>query len=103
MAVERHVPLLERETLPRRDPDLLFHDVDPGDELGDRVLDLHAGIHLEEEEIALVVEEELERAGVRVLHGARRVDDDGSQLPAHFLRHRHRRPFLEQLLVTALD
>ena len=75
VAGERHVPLLERQPLARRDADLLLDDVDAGDELGDRVLDLDAGVDLEEEEVALVVEQELEGAGVGVLHGARGVDD----------------------------
>ena len=103
VAVERHVPLLERQALPRRDPDLFLDDVDAGDELGHRVLDLDARVDLEEEEVALVVEQELERAGVGVLDGARRVDDRAAQLAPHLLGHRDRRALLEQLLVAPLD
>ena len=103
MAGERHVTLLERQPLARRDADLLLDDVDAGDELGDRMLDLDAGVHFEEEEVALVVEQELEGAGVGVLHGARGVDDRAPQLAAHLLGDRHRRAFLEQLLMAALD
>ena len=103
VAGEGHVPLLERQPLPRRDPDLLLDDVDAGDELGDRVLDLDAGVHFEEVEVALVVEQELERAGVGVLHRARRVDDRAAQLAPHLLGDRDRRAFLEQLLVAPLD
>ena len=86
VAGERHVALLERQPLARRDPDLLLDDVDAGDELGDRMLDLDAGVDLEEEEVALVVEQELERAGVGVLHGARGVDDRAAELAAHASR-----------------
>ena len=75
VAGERDVALLERQPLPCRDPDLFLDDVDAGDEFGDRVLDLDAGVDFEEEEVALVVEQELERAGVGVLHGARGIDD----------------------------
>ena len=94
VAGERHVALLERQPLARRDPDLLLDDVDAGDELGDRVLDLDARVHLEEVEVALVVEQELERAGVGVLHRARGVDDRAAQLAAHLLGHRDRRRLL---------
>ena len=55
----------ERQRLARRDPDLLGDEVDARDHLGDRVLDLQAGVHLEEEELA-VLEEELDGAGVVV-------------------------------------
>ena len=44
--------LAEREPLARRDPQLLLDEVDAVDELGDRVLDLQPGVHLEEEELA---------------------------------------------------
>ena len=101
--VERHVALLERQALAGRNPDLLLDDVDAGDELGHRVFDLDARVHFEEEEVPLVVEEELERPGVRVLHRARGIDDRAAELAAHLLGDGHRRPFLEQLLVTPLD
>ena len=51
----------KRELLPGGDADLLLHDVDAGDHLGDRVLDLHARVHLDEVELVVLVEE-LERA-----------------------------------------
>jgi hypothetical protein len=50
------------------------HQVDAGDHLGDGVLHLDAGVHLHEGELALVVHQELERAGghvARVAHGPR--------------------------------
>ena len=51
----------------------------PVTDFGDRVLDLDARVHFEEVEVALVVQQELERAGVGVLHGARGVDDRGAR------------------------
>ena len=72
-------------------------------DLGYRVLDLDAGVDFEEVEVALVVEQELERARVGVLHRAGGIDDDAAQLAAHLLGHRDRRPFFEQLLMAALD
>ena len=42
------------------------NDVDPGRELGDRVLDLEPAVHLDEVRLAVRAEQELERAGVLV-------------------------------------
>ena len=53
MAREAHVLLRERERLARGDQNLLADEVDAGDELGDRVLDLDARVHLEEEVVAV--------------------------------------------------
>ena len=47
------------------DADLLLHEVDAGDHLGHRVLDLDARVHLDEVELAVLVQE-LERAGAAV-------------------------------------
>ena len=62
VTLELEVVLAERDRLSRRDPDLLFDQVDPGDHLGHRVLDLDPRIHLDEVELARRVEEELDRA-----------------------------------------
>ena len=42
------------------------HQVDAGHHLGDRMLDLQPRVHLEEVEAAVLVEQELDRAGVGV-------------------------------------
>ena len=55
-----------RELLARGNAELLADDVDAGDELGDRVLDLQTGIQLDEVEAAVGAEQELERARVAV-------------------------------------
>ena len=87
------------ERLARRDAQLSLHEIDPGDGFGDRVLDLKAGVRLDEREAAarlggrtgaiaavaarIGVDEELERAQAAVLRGAaqaqRRLDDRGAQ------------------------
>ena len=59
------VALAEAQLLARGDADLLLHDVDAGDHLGDRVLDLHARVHLDEEELVVLVQE-LEGAGAAI-------------------------------------
>src|SRR5687768_4719564 len=103
MPGERDVALAERQTLARRDADLLLDDVDSGDHLGDRMLDLETCIGLHVIEPAFTVEKELERTGVRVLNGLRGVDDQTAHLPADLLAQDGRRRFLEQLLVPSLN
>ena len=71
-----HVLLAQRERLAERDPDLRADEVEPGDELGDGVLDLDARVHLHEEVVAVRREQALDRPGGAVAGGARRVDGD---------------------------
>ena len=56
---------------PDGDAQLPLDEVESGDQLGDGVLDLQSGVHLEEEELAVLVEE-LDRAGVDVAAGLAR-------------------------------
>ncbi len=65
--------MLERELPASRDPKLLLDEVDPCDELGDRVLDLDAAVQLEEEKLA-VCEHQLDGAGAAVADRAREGD-----------------------------
>ena len=51
VAGDREIALREAERLAGGDADHRLHDVDAGDRLGDRVLDLHARVHLEEVEL----------------------------------------------------
>src|SRR3546814_15820675 len=62
---DHDVFLPDRQLLAAGDQQLLAHQVDAGDPLGHRVLDLDAGVHLDEVEAA-VLEQELERAGAAV-------------------------------------
>ena len=57
---------------PRPRLELLAHDVDPGNHLRDRVLDLEPGVQLDEIERPVGAEEELEGAGVAVADRAAR-------------------------------
>ena len=61
----------ERQRLTRGDAQLLGDEVELGDLLGDAVLHLEAGVHLEEPELAVLVEA-LDGAGVHVAAAARR-------------------------------
>ena len=80
------------------------HEIDAGDHLGDRVLDLQPRVHLEEVEAAVRVEQELDRAGVGVADAPR----DTARRPSverspQLGRDRRRRALLDHLLVAALD
>src|SRR5690606_37244051 len=61
VAAQHDVFLPDRQLLPRRDQQLLADQVDAGDHFGDRVLALDAGVHLDEIEAPVLVQE-LERA-----------------------------------------
>ncbi len=69
VALRTHVVLGQPEAAPLRDPELKGHEVEPGDGLGDRVLDLQPGVHLEEEELLRrprTGDEQLDRASADV-------------------------------------
>src|SRR6266404_7748010 len=66
------VALAQRQLLSRGDPDLVLDDVDTGHHLGDRMLDLHARVHLDEVELAALVQK-LECAGAAVVDLAARL------------------------------
>src|SRR5699024_6763318 len=57
VAVEADVLLPEGQGMAGCDADLFAHQVDPGNHLGDRMLDLQAGVHLDEVELPVLVEE----------------------------------------------
>ena len=95
---------ISAQRLALRDADLALDDIDAGDELGDRMLHLHARVHLDEVELAGLVHQELDRAGV----GVARLRDGACAAPRRDLGalrvgHRGRRRFLQQLLVAPLD
>ena len=62
-ALGEDLVLRHRQGLAGRHADLPLDEVDAGDRLGHRVLDLQAGVHLEEEELAILIDE-LDGAGV---------------------------------------
>src|ERR1051325_9722805 len=83
------------------DPDLLAHQIEAGDRLGHRMLDLEARVHLDEVELA-GLPEELDRAGAAIAHLRHRPGDDPAH-PVALLGRDHRRGrFLEDLLMAAL-
>lgn len=84
------------------DPELGLDEVDVGDLLGDRVLDLDARVHLDEDVVAAAVEEELDGARVAVADLAGEADGVGADAVAQFRVEVGRGGELDDLLVAAL-
>ena len=104
MAAFAYLVLPGREPLAGGDPDLPFDEIEAGDRLGDGMLDLEPGVHLEEPGLAAsVLEDELDRAEIVVADRARQRDAALEQLGANRRIEIRRRSFLDQLLVVALD
>ena len=78
MTVKLHLVLRAGQAFAGRDADLLADQVDVADHLGDRMLDLQPGIHLDEVEFAVFVKE-LDRTRAAIAHFAHRL--------AHCLAH----------------
>src|SRR5690606_11789801 len=97
-----HVFLLDRQLVAGGDAEHLLDDVDAGDHLGDRVLDLHAGVHLDEVEAAVFVEE-LEGAGAAVADLYTGVDAALEHFGAGLLVDQRGGGLLQHLLVAALQ
>ena len=86
-----------------RDANLPPHQIDAGHHLGDRMLDLQPRVHLEEIEPAVLVEQKLDRAGVRVADGPRdRRGRRGHRL-AQRRRNRQRGRLFHDFLMPPLD
>jgi hypothetical protein len=95
------VPVCYLHWLALRDPKLLLHEVDAGDELGDRVLDLDPAVQLQEPELTSV-EHELRGAGAAVADRPCEGDGGGAHLRPQLGIERRGRRLLEHLLVAAL-
>jgi hypothetical protein len=102
VAEERDVFLREPKRGAGGDAQLLLHQVEPGDRLGDRVLDLQAGVHLDEVELAVLIEE-LDGAGAAILHFGHGVGAGLADLLALRLVQGGREGFFPDLLVAALQ
>ncbi len=65
-AFKAHRLLSRAKLLALRNPNLLLDEIQPGEAFGDRMLDLKAGVHLEEVEAPIRRQNELHRPGVLV-------------------------------------
>ena len=102
MAREPHLLLRERQALAARHAELPFDEVEAGDRLGHRMLDLQARVHLEEVEGAVGAEQELDRAGAAIADRLGRGDGGGAHAGAQVGIDGGRGRFLDHLLVAAL-
>ncbi len=102
MAAARDVCLCHWQRLARSHAQLPLHQVESGDHLGDRVLDLQARVHLQEIELATVVQE-LDRPCALVCDRLRGRDGRGTHGPPRRVREPWRRRLLDHLLVASLQ
>ena len=102
VAVQLDLVLRQRQLFAERHPQLPLHQVDAGDQFGHGMLDLQAGVHLDEEHF-LAVGDEFDGAGADIVHrggGLARGGADGLALRGI---ERRRRRFLDHLLVPPLQ
>ena len=93
----------EVQRLTSRDAELPLHEIDAHHQLGDRVFDLNAGVHLKEVELPVLRQQELARTRVHIAGRARRCDRRITHPLAQLGRYRDARRLLDHLLVPALD
>src|SRR5688572_18942131 len=101
VAGDRDVGLADRQLPAAGDQQLFLDEIDAGDHLGDRMLDLDARVHLDEVETPVLVQE-LERAGAAIADADARLGADAADLGALLRRDARRRRFLDDLLMPAL-
>ena len=93
--------LRHRQTLARGDANLPFDQVDAGDHLGDRMLDLQSGVHLQEEELAVLIDE-LNGACVEVADSFGSLDRRVAHRRFDAIGQARRRSLFHELLVATL-
>ncbi len=98
-----HGGVLVAQLLAVGDPEHLADQVDPGDLLGDRVLDLEAGVDLQEGDQAVLRDQELAGARADVARLAQDRLGRPVQLGVLLVRQERRGRLLDQLLVPALE
>src|SRR5262245_24077777 len=79
------VVLREAQFLARGNANLFADQIDAGDQLGHRVLDLDAGVEFDEIKAIVLIDEELASAGVIVVGLANQADGAGTDIFTHVL------------------
>ena len=88
MAGEFYLFLPEPERFATGDPQLQFDQIEPGDRLGDGMLDLQPRIHLHEIEFARSIQQKLQRARTLVPNRPDGGDRDRAHPRPQLARHR---------------
>ena len=101
MSPDAQILLHKRHPLPGSDPDLFVDKINAVDGLGDRMLHLQPGVHLDEMELSVLMEE-LDGSCAGVGHRRDRIRAFGADFAAGSFIDARARCFLEQLLVAAL-
>ncbi len=95
--------LLKWKALAVRDADLPVDQVESGDQLGDGMLDLQAGVHLQEIKIARIrFDDKFDRPGVVIIHSLCRGDRGFSHFFTQLRSQQWGRGFLDDLLMPPL-
>jgi hypothetical protein len=102
-AAARDVGLREGQRLAGSDADHLLDQVEPGDALGHRMLDLQTSVHLEKVEAAVAADDEFDRSRGLVIDRAGERDSLLAHGLARRLVEKRTRRFLDHLLVASLD
>ena len=102
MAAQHDVVLHQPQRRAGGDADLLAHQIEPGDRFRHRVLDLQAGVHFDEVELA-VLKQELDRADAAIAQRTHGIGDLFADLaPLRFVEGRGRGLF-QHFLMTSLQ
>ena len=97
------VLLANAQRLPFGYADLLFDQVHPGHQLGNRMLHLDAGVDFQEVVILFLVEQKFHRAGIGIVDRLHHPAGGGAHLVPQCRIQRRRGSFLDNLLVPPLD
>ena len=103
VAVAADIVLLEAQRFPGGNPDLFMHQIQTGNPLGDRMLNLEARVDFKEIEIPVVVEDELYGSGIVVARCPGHGQRGPRHLPAQGLGHGGRGGLFDYFLIAALD
>ena len=101
MAADLYVILRHRQCLTACNTQLFTDDVDARDHLGHGVLDLQTRVHLDEVELAVLVQE-FERPGAAIAHFEAGINAARADCVALFVSDARRRRFLDHFLMAAL-
>lgn len=102
VTVDLDVRLLESERISSSDEDLLLNKIDTGDLLGDGMFHLEAGVHFEEVEILVLVDQEFNGTSALVTASFSESNSLGSHLVTGLRVEEGRGSLLDNLLVTSL-